>query len=84
MRTLLRMPRSRRTRDEIPRKDVGSEEKWYGKSSHSPKGEWDSTANGMVQRFKKAGHPVFKCISAFSRGILKQKNGLCTGVNNLA
>ena len=29
----------------------------------------------MVQRFKETGHPVFKSISALSRGILKQKKG---------
>ena len=28
----------------------------------------------MVVRFKDTGHPVFKSISALSRGILKQKN----------
>ena len=29
----------------------------------------------MVERFKDTGHPVFKSISALSRGILKKKNG---------
>ena len=29
----------------------------------------------MVKRFKDTGHPVFKSISALSRGILKKKNG---------
>ena len=28
-----------------------------------------------VERFKDASHPVFKSISALSRGILKKKNG---------
>ena len=28
----------------------------------------------MVGRFKETGHPVFKSISALSRGILKGKN----------
>ena len=51
----------------------GSEKKWYGGSSYPPKGERDSTANEMVQRFKETGHPVFKSISALSRGTLKQK-----------
>ena len=32
----------------------------------------------MVQRFKEAGHPVFKTTSASSCGILKQKKGRCT------
>ena len=29
----------------------------------------------MVERFKDTGHPVFKSISALSRGILKKKSG---------
>ena len=28
----------------------------------------------MVKRFKESGHPVFKSVSAVSRGILKRKN----------
>ena len=51
----------------------GSEEKWYGKFSYSLKGEWDTIANKMVQRFRATGDPVFKSISALSRGILKKK-----------
>ena len=51
------------------------EKKWYGPLSYTPEGHWDSTANLMVERFKDAGHPVFKSISALSRGILKKKNG---------
>ena len=51
----------------------GSEEKWYGSSSYAQKGEWDSAANKMVQRFKETGHLVFESISALSRGILKLK-----------
>ena len=42
------------------------------------KGEWDSTADNMVQQFKETGHLVFKSISALSRGILKQKKGKST------
>ena len=56
----------------------GSEEKLYGISSYAQKGEWDSTANKMVQRFKETGHLVFKSISALSRGLLKQKKGEST------
>ena len=33
----------------------------------------DSTATQMMERFKDTGHPVFKSISALSRGILKKK-----------
>ena len=42
------------------------------------KGEWDSTADNMVQQFKETGHLVFKGISALSRGILKQNKGKST------
>ena len=45
----------------------GWEEKWYGSSSYAQKGEPDSTANKMVQRFKETGHLVFKSISAMNR-----------------
>ena len=51
----------------------GSEEKWYGSSSHARKGQWNCTAAKMVQRFKETGHLVFKSISALSRGILKEQ-----------
>ena len=39
------------------------------------KGNGIVTAAKMVQRFKETGHPVFKSISALSRGILMQKKG---------
>ena len=53
----------------------GSEKKWYGESSYPLNEDWDSTANKMFQRFRETGHPVFKSISALSRGIQKRKNG---------
>ena len=56
----------------------GSEKKWYGESSYLPKGDWDSTANEVVQRFEATGHLVFKSTSALSRGILKRKKGFET------
>ena len=56
----------------------GSEEKWYGTCSHAQKGRRGSTAMKMVQRFKEKGHPVFKSISAMSRGFLEQKKGEST------
>ena len=34
------------------------------------KGKWDSMATEIVGHFKDTGHPVFKGISALSRGIL--------------
>ena len=42
------------------------------------KGQWNCTANKMVQRFKENGHLIFKSTSALSRGILKQRRGICT------
>ena len=45
----------------------GSEKKWYGGSSYPSKGDWDSTADVMVLRFKESGHPVFKSTSPLSR-----------------
>ena len=38
---------------------------------HTSEGQWDSIVTQMVGRFKETGHPVFKSISAVSRGILK-------------
>ena len=53
----------------------GSKEKWYGNTNHDRKGQWNCTAEKMVQQFKETGHLVFKGISALSRGVLKQKKG---------
>ena len=52
---------------------LGDEKKWYGTLTYTPEGKWDSTATHMVERFKDTAHPVFKSISALSRGILKKK-----------
>ena len=52
---------------------LGDEKKWHGTLPDTPEGKWNSTANLMVERFKDTGHPVFKSISALSRGILKKK-----------
>ena len=35
-----------------------SEEKWYGSSKHAQKGQWNCTADKMIQRIKETGHPV--------------------------
>ena len=51
--------------------------RWYGAQG----GQWDSTAKEIVQRFKETSHPVFKSISALSRGILKKKGGDTTHFN---
>ena len=52
----------------------GDEKKWYGTLLYTSEGKWDATATQMVERFKDTRHPVFKSISALSRGILKKKN----------
>ena len=51
----------------------GDEKKWYGTLPYTTEGKCDSIATQMVERFKDTGHPVFKSISALSRGILKKK-----------
>ena len=50
----------------------GDDEKWYGTLSYTPEGN-DSIATEMVGHSKETGHPVFKGISALSRGILRRK-----------
>ena len=52
----------------------GEEKKWYKTLPYTPEGKLDSTANQMVERIKDTSHPVFKSISALSRGILQKKN----------
>ena len=56
----------------------GDEKKRYGTLSYTPEGKWDSIATELVGHFKETGHPVFKSISASSRGILKRKGGRVT------
>ena len=49
----------------------GSEKRWCG-DSHC--GQWDRTANKMVQQFKEIGQPVFIITSAFeSRNLQAEK-----------
>ena len=38
-----------------------------------PDGKWDSIASRMVKDFEETGHPVFKGISALTRGIMRKK-----------
>ena len=52
----------------------GEEKKWCGILPWTHKEKWDSTSTRVVERFKDTGHPVFKSISTWSRGILKKKN----------
>ena len=58
----------------IPASRVGREVVWRS-SCHAQKGQWNCTADKMVQRFKATGHLILKGISALSREILKQKKG---------
>ena len=51
----------------------GDEEKWYG--TCKPEGKWDQQANRMIALFAQSGDPVFRGISALSRGTLKRKQG---------
>ena len=50
------------------------DEKKYGTLSKTLEGTWDSTTTQMVDGSKETGHPVFKSISALSRGIVERKN----------
>ena len=76
---LFQIPKSSRSMRRDSREDIGhssgpgNEKKWYGTLSETPEGNWDSTATQMVERVKETSHPVFKSISALSRGILKRK-----------
>ena len=50
----------------------GSEEKWDG-DSHDQKGQWNCTADKMVQQFKETGHTVLKSTSALESWSLEAK-----------
>ena len=41
--------------------------------NYKPDGKWDSIASSMVKDFEETGHPVFKGISALTRGIMRKK-----------
>ena len=45
------------------------EKKWYGTLNYTPEGDGGT--------FQRTGHPVFKGISALSRGLLQRKGGRC-------
>ena len=47
-------------------------------SKHDQQGQWNRTANKMVQRFKETGHHIFRSTSALSRGILMRERGRST------
>ena len=54
---------------------LGDEEEWYGTCNYKPEGKWDQQATQMICVFAQSGHPVFRGISALSRGTLKRKQG---------
>ena len=66
---------------EILKKDIGHS--WVQARKRSgvevltthKKGQWNSTADNMIQRFKETVHPVLKSVSALRHKILKQKEG---------
>ena len=67
---------SQRIREEILARTLNFSRSWVGMRSGMnifllSKGEW-AMADKMVQRFKESDHPVFRSISALSRGILKK------------
>ena len=56
----------------------GEIEKRYGTHSYKPEGQWNTTADVMVDDFKHYGHPVLRASSALDRGFLRKKGGRCT------
>ena len=53
---------------------LGDEDKWYGSLIEKPLEKWNS-AKMMMQALAKSGHPVWRCSSPLSRGVLKSKGG---------
>ena len=49
------------------------EEKWFRGYNYKPDGKWDSIASRMVKDFEEQDTPVFKGISALTRGIMRRK-----------
>ena len=50
-----------------------NEATWHGSLIDKPWVKWNSTAVIMMQEFAKSGHPVFRCSSPLSRGVLNQE-----------
>ena len=48
------------------------------KDTCKPEGQWNETADVMLNNIKESAHPVFRGISALNRGVLKRKGGRCT------
>ena len=80
MKFVFRIQKKARCTRRDSRRDIGRSSVFETKRSGMElflthlKEKWVSAATQMVERFKETGHPVFKSISALSRGILKRKN----------
>ena len=53
----------------------GDEEKWYGSLVTKPGWKWNSTAGMMIQELATSAHPVYRCPTPQSKGVLKSKEG---------
>ena len=54
----------------------GSETKWYSTNKgERPGGNWDRVAELIMIKFGESGHPVFRAMCPFSRGMLNSKGG---------
>ena len=52
----------------------GLENERFGSLTNKPDGEWNSTAEHMMQEFAESGYPVFRCSFQLSSGVLKRWN----------
>ena len=56
----------------------------YGSMVEKTLEKWNSTAEITMQEFAKSGHPVFRCSSSLSRGVLDIEGGARTSSQILA
>ena len=47
------------------------EENVYGTHNYKPEGQWNTTADVMVDNFKDSGHPMFRAASALDLEFLR-------------
>ena len=64
--------------------DRATKKKKYRGFSYKLDGEWNATAEDMMKTFAENGHPVFKCSSPLSKGVLKSKSGGRASMHNNA
>ena len=48
--------------------EPGTEKKWYATYNSKPNGYWYQTAEKMMQKIQRSGHPIFRCTSAMEGG----------------